>query len=48
MIIMKHRQFRKLIDIAPYLSDEQADILTSIQNPGKLADKAVSLINIPI
>ena len=43
-----HTIFRQLIDIAPYLSDEQADILTSIQNPGKLADKAVSLINIPI
>jgi len=43
-----HAIFRKLIDIAPYLSDEQADILTSIQNPGKLADKAISLINIPI
>ena len=43
-----HSIFRQLIDIAPYLSDEQADILTSIQNPGKLADKAISLINIPI
>ncbi len=43
-----HAIFRKLIDIAPYLSDEQADILTSIQNPGKLADKAISIINIPI
>ena len=43
-----HAIFRKLIDIAPYLSDEQADILTSIQNPGKLADKSISLINIPI
>ena len=43
-----HAIFRQLIDIAPYLSDEQADILTSIQNPGKLADKAISLINIPI
>ena len=43
-----HTIFRQLIDIAPYLSDEQADILTSIQNPGKLADKAISLINIPI
>ena len=43
-----HAIFRKLIEIAPYLSDEQADILTSIQNPGKLADKSISLINIPI
>ena len=43
-----HAIFRKLIDIAPYLSDEQADILTTIQNPGKLADKSISLINIPI
>ena len=38
--------FKKLIDIAPYLSEEQYHSLSSIQNPGKLADKAVSLMNI--
>ena len=38
--------FKKLIDIAPYLSEEQYHALSSIQNPGKLADKAISLMNI--
>ena len=38
--------FKKLIDIAPYLSEEQYHALSSIQNPGKLSDKAISLMNI--
>ncbi len=39
--------FKTLIDIAPYLSDEQSNVLNNIQNPGKLADKAISLMNVP-
>ena len=39
--------FKKLIDIAPYLSEEQFHVLSNIQNPGKLVDKAISLMNIP-
>ena len=38
--------FKNLIEIAPYLSDEQANIFNSIQDAGKLADKAISLMNI--
>ena len=38
--------FKKLIDIAPYLSEEQFHALSNIQNPGKLADKTISLMNI--
>ena len=38
--------FKKLIDIAPYLSEEQYHALSNIQNPGKLADKAIALMNI--
>ena len=38
--------FRQLIDIAPYLSDEQSHALDNIQYPSKVADKAISLINI--
>ena len=38
--------FKKLIDIAPYLSEEQYHALSNIQNPGKLADKSIALMNI--
>ena len=38
--------FANLIDIAPYLSDEQSNIISNIQDPSKFADKAISLLNI--
>ena len=38
--------FKKLIDIAPYLSEEQSQALSNIQNPGRLSDKAIALMNI--
>ena len=38
--------FTTLIDVAPYLSDEQSNVLLNIQAPEKLADKAISLMNI--
>ena len=38
--------FKKLIKVAPYLSDDQSTTLSNIQNPAKLADKVVSLMNI--
>ena len=38
--------FSKLINVAPYLSDDQTAVLSKIENPGKVADKAVSLMNI--
>ncbi|SVE38701.1 uncharacterized protein METZ01_LOCUS491555, partial [marine metagenome] len=46
IVINLQEIFKKLIDIAPYLSEEQYHALSSIQNPGKLADKAISLMNI--
>ena len=39
--------FKNLIEIAPYLSEEQANIFNSNQDAGKLTDKAISLMNIP-
>ena len=38
--------FKRLIEIAPYLSEEQYNALSNIQNPGKLADKVIALMNI--
>ena len=38
--------FANLIDIAPYLSDEQSNIISNIQDPSKFSDKAISLLNI--
>ena len=38
--------FSNLIDIAPYLSEEQSNLLINIKEPSRLADKAVSVMNI--
>ena len=40
--------FNQLIDLAPYLSEEQASTLSTIVEPGKIADRAVSFLNIQI
>ena len=37
--------FKKLVEIAPYLSDDQSNTLINIKNPSKLIDKTISLIN---
>jgi len=37
--------FKKLVEIAPYLSDDQANTLINIKNPSKLIDKTISLVN---
>ena len=39
--------FASLIEVASYLSDEQSSVLSNIQAPEKIADKAISLMNIP-
>ncbi len=39
--------FSNLIEIAPYLSEEQTNILINIQDPSQIADKAISVMNIP-
>ena len=38
--------FSNLIEIAPYLSNEQSNVITNIQDPSKFADKVISLLNI--
>jgi len=38
--------FSNLIEVAPYLSDEQSNVLSNLQTPDKIADKAISLMNI--
>ena len=38
--------FKKLIEIAPYLSEEQYQAISNIQNPAKLADKVIALCGI--
>ena len=42
------KTFNKLIDLAPYLSEEQATTLSTIVDPGKIADRAASFLNINI
>jgi len=39
--------YQKFIEIAPYLTEEQADGLLRIENPGKFADRAIAMMNIP-
>ena len=39
--------YQKFIEIAPYLTEEQADGILRIENPGKFADRAVAMMNIP-
>ncbi|MDP6532535.1 MAG: endopeptidase La [Candidatus Marinimicrobia bacterium] len=39
--------FGELIQIAPYLTEEHTGMLSNIQKPSKLADKTISLLNIP-
>ena len=41
-----HGIYQKLVDVAPYLSNEQYKQVTSITHPGKYADRAVSVMNI--
>ena len=38
--------FSNLIEVAPYLSDEQSNVLSNVQDPAKIADKAISLMSI--
>ncbi|MAJ44592.1 MAG: endopeptidase La [Candidatus Marinimicrobia bacterium] len=39
--------YQKLIEIAPYLTEEQADGILRIENSAKFADRAISIMNIP-
>jgi len=40
--------YDKLIKMAPYLTEEHASILTNIQHPGRLVDRAIHLLNVPV
>ena len=40
--------FANLINVAPYLSEEQSNVLINIQKPEKISDKAISLMNINV
>ena len=38
--------FSNLIEVAPYLSEEQSNVLSNVQEATKIADKAISLMSI--
>ncbi|RKY55314.1 MAG: endopeptidase La [Candidatus Neomarinimicrobiota bacterium] len=40
--------YAKLIKVAPYLSEEHTSILTNIQHPGRLVDRVMHLVNVPV
>ena len=39
--------YHHLIEVVPYLTDEQAGVLSNIQDPARVADRAISMMNIP-
>ncbi|MFC1482017.1 endopeptidase La [Candidatus Neomarinimicrobiota bacterium] len=39
--------YHKLIEVVPYLTDEQAGVLSNIQDAARVADRAISMMNIP-
>ena len=40
--------YGKMIKVAPYLTEEHTTILSNIQHPGRLADRAIHLLNVPV
>ena len=46
MIANLKQNYSKLIDIAPYLSGEQMKIFSNLNDPGKLADRTISMMNV--
>ncbi len=48
MVSNIRKVYANLIDIAPYLSEEHKSILSNIQHPGRLIDRAMQLINVPV
>ncbi len=40
--------YEKLISVAPYLSEEHKSILSNIQHPGRMVDRAMQLINVAV
>ena len=43
---MLKSSFTSIVDAAPYLNEDQMSALKNIKNPSKIADKAISLLNI--
>jgi ATP-dependent Lon protease len=48
MVTNLRQIFEKLVKVAPYLSDEHSGILVNIQHPGRMVDRAIHLMNIPV
>ena len=46
MIENLKQNYSKLIEIAPYLSGEQMKIFSNLKDPGKLADRTISMMNV--
>jgi ATP-dependent Lon protease len=40
--------YNKLIKVAPYLTEEHTTILSNIPHPGRLVDRAMHLLNVPV
>ncbi|MCG2717104.1 MAG: endopeptidase La [Candidatus Marinimicrobia bacterium] len=43
-----HQLYNKLIKVAPYLTEEHTTILSNIPHPGRLVDRAMHLLNVPV
>ncbi|MCH7859875.1 MAG: endopeptidase La [Candidatus Marinimicrobia bacterium] len=39
--------YHRLIEVVPYLTDEQSGVLSNLQDPARVADRAISMMNIP-
>jgi len=48
LVVNLRRLFNKLIKVAPYLTEEHTTILTNIQHPGRLIDRIMHLLNVPV
>ncbi|HPC36015.1 MAG TPA: endopeptidase La [Candidatus Marinimicrobia bacterium] len=48
MLANLRQLYQKLIKIAPYLSEEQASVFSSVQHPGRLIDRVIHLLNVPV
>ncbi|MEE8340470.1 MAG: LON peptidase substrate-binding domain-containing protein, partial [Candidatus Neomarinimicrobiota bacterium] len=42
-----HTTFNELVKVAPNLTEEHSGMLTNIQKPSRLADRAISLVTVP-
>ncbi|MFB0515896.1 MAG: endopeptidase La [Candidatus Neomarinimicrobiota bacterium] len=47
MVTNLRQIYHRLIEVVPYLTDEQASVLSNIQDAGRVADRAISMMNIP-